>query len=129
MAEEPVEPTTIYDLTERARVELRRLPRLFTTAKRLVWRAARLEALLVLGLQILAGPVVLVQLLLAGRGLKELLRQSHPGGSLAAVLPWLLLTGLVWAVSMASSSVLQDRQLVLGEEVLRRMETDVLQVT
>ena len=126
--DEAVAPTTVYELNQQARVEIRRLPRLVVTALRLVWRAAGAEAVTALGLQGLSGPIVLLQLLFAAKGLRELLAQAHPDGSFTAVLPWLVLMGVISAVSIAGTTVQQDRQQVLGELVRRRMETDTLEV-
>ena len=126
--DEAVAPTTVYELNQQARVEIRRLPRLVVTALRLVWRAAGAEAVTALGLQGLSGPIVLLQLLFAAKGLRELLAQAHPNGSFVAVLPWLVLMGVISAVSIAGTTVQQDRQQVLGELVRRRMETDTLEV-
>ena len=53
----PVAAKTIYEMNQPGRLDLRRLPGLVWVTLGLIWRAARLEAVVALGLQALSGPI------------------------------------------------------------------------
>jgi ATP-binding cassette subfamily B protein len=121
---------TIYDLQPdpKAKVNLRRLPRLARRAVRIIWEAARRDFLLSTGMQAIGGLGLTVQLLLGQRALQALLSATRGGGSVADVLPWAVAVALIAALLFFATAVQRERQQILGELVSRHIEERVLDV-
>jgi ATP-binding cassette subfamily B protein len=101
---------------------LRRLPMLTGRAVQLVWRAARGELLIHVGLQVVAGAGVAVQLLLARRILTVVLDGPAGSRSLGDVAPELTALGVVTALLGFVAAIVAERRLVLTEQVERHVQ-------
>jgi len=117
------------DGDRRKRVGLRQLPRLVRLALNIAWTAGRVDLLVSTGLQFVGG-MSIIALLLIGRGaLDALLRTVRDGGSLNAVLPWVLAMSAVAAAQLCAATVQRERQQILGDLVTRYVQGRVLDVT
>jgi ATP-binding cassette subfamily B protein len=112
-----------------AKVDLRQIPTMARHGWRIVWAASPRELLLVLGLQVVNGLLVAALLVLGQRALTTLFDTLGDGGDLGTIAPWAVLIGGLVAVQMFLNAVQGERQTVLGEEVVRKIQDDVLDVT
>jgi ATP-binding cassette, subfamily B, bacterial len=111
------------------RVGLRRLPSLIRVAIRIAWTAGRGDLMLSTALQLVGGLGIITLLLLGRTALETVLGAVSGGGSIAAVLPAVLVVSLVAAGQMFASAVQRERQQILGDLVNRYVEGAVLDVT
>ena len=123
-------PVTIYDVEaeDGRRVDVRRLPGLVLVGIRILWQAGRGDALLSSGLQAFNGVGLVLQLLIGREALAALLSAVRSGGSLAALVPWIVAICLITAVTSVASAVQRERQELLGELVARYVQGQVLDV-
>ena len=136
-ADGPTAPAAVPPKTRRFNVDevlrptadrrLRRLPRLVTRAVQLAWRAAPRQLLISTGLQLAAGVGLAAQLLVGRQLLTELL---DAGGrpTFAAVLPELVVLGVVSALVSFANLARSEQQRLLTELVGRYSAGQVLEV-
>ena len=106
---------------------LRQLPRLASQATRLVWAAAPRELLLSGGLQLLAGALLIAQLIVARSLLSKLLTAQRGADYTSLVPEIVLLTAILTIVGVANVSRLGFQQL-LSELVSRHAFRQVISV-
>lgn len=117
------EPFSPFDVLN-AEVDrsLRRLPRLFHQALRLVWDADRPDVILLVGLQVLSGVTLAAQLLIGRSVLTKVIAAAGEAGSrpsLSSIAPGLIALAAITAVSAFAAAAGPERQRVLGERVGR----------
>src|SRR6266498_3568272 len=113
----------------RRRVSLRHLPGLIRLGLSIAWSAGRNDVIVSTALQVLGGLGVVAMLLLGQRALAALLDAVAHHRSLSSLLPWVLATSVVAAVSFFASAVQRERQQILGDLVSRYISGRVLDVT
>src|SRR6266511_1641224 len=113
----------------RRRVSLRHLPGLIRLGLSIAWSAGRNDVIVSTALQVLGGLGVVAMLLLGQRALAALLDAVAHHRSLSSLLPWVLATSVVAAVSFFASAFQRERQQILGDLVSRYISGRVLDVT
>ena len=121
--------TTIYDLQPSAQVKvnLRRLPELSRQSLQILWQAGRADFLISTALQLVSA-VGIVGQLLVGRHVLQVLVDTGADTGLSAVLPWGIALAVLSAAMFTASAVQRERQEILGEQVARFVEGQVLDV-
>ena len=121
---------TIFDLQPdpEAKVDLRRLPGIVRAGLRIVAASSRLELVVVIALQLVGAASVVVLLLLGQRALEAVTSIDRSGGTVRDVLPWAVALAGVASAQLFASSLLRERQQILGELVSRHVEEQVLDV-
>lgn len=111
------------------RRNLRRVPHLMRSALQLSYRAGRGTLVLTVVLQLLGAVLAGLQVLLVGRALRAVLDADRDGTGLGRALLPLGLFVVVGAVATTSSTLLGQRNRLLGELVSRHVWRGVLSVT
>jgi ATP-binding cassette, subfamily B, bacterial len=111
------------------RIEFRKLPSLVRLALDITWRAGRTDLILSTVLQAIGGLGIVVLLLLGKVALDALFAAVNGGGSIAALLPWVIAMALATAAQLFASAIQRERQQILGELVRRHVQGRVLDVT
>jgi ATP-binding cassette subfamily B protein len=110
----------------RSRPSLTRLPHLLAGSSRLVFGAARRDVIVSALLQLITGAGIAIELLLARQILSLVLTTAR--GSFIALLPLVLLLGLLIAVISFASSIQWELQRIISELVSHRTSARVLDV-
>ena len=120
----------IYDFgpDPEAKVDVRRLPRLTLDGLRIIASAGRADLVTSVGLQVLGGVGLALQLIVGRRGLSQLFEAVRGGGSLASVTPWAFGVAAISFTLFFANAIQRERQQILGELVSRHVEGQLLDV-
>jgi ATP-binding cassette, subfamily B, bacterial len=111
-----------------SKVDVRRLPRLTAEGLRIIAAAGRADLIASVGLQVLGGIGLALQLIVGQRALSMLFGAVRIGGSVGSVTPWALAVAVISFTLFFANAVQRERQQILGELVSRHVEGRLLDV-
>ncbi|MDT5084521.1 MAG: ATP-binding cassette, subfamily bacterial, partial [Mycobacterium sp.] len=124
-----LDPMDVYMESASQRVSARRLPHVVASALRLTWEASRRGFLVAAGLQVLGALMVSALVAVGKLALDAIIGAGDGGTDVGRLIPVVVSLALVTAVGAAASTLQQQQQRLLGEEVSLTAWRRLLDVT